>query len=714
MRSIPVVRLLAGAVLVFVAATSFDGALRSDVWYPLAAVTVVVATVVSALVSGLWRRRLAVPLAIQVPVAAVLVGGLAVGSLAPERWRRGLVDGPRLLLTGGLPAGDDRALLAVPIVLVAVAAVACAELTVRRAARVLVVVPPVFLLVCGFLANDGGAPARLWRVGGLVVLAAVVAVADDPNANRALRRNASRRRAPRLAAVGSIVAVSAVGIGCVALASPGQPERFTLRDHVAVPPIEQPLDNPMDLVPELLSEPGPRPVLRVAVSGPGIPTRARLGVLDRYDGERWTMLPDLVPAGASLPIPEEARSAPGQPATLDVEVVDLATGFLVAADRPVGIESDPDGLYIEPATGVLVDGSGRAPKRYVVTSRVEVRQASQADVVADDPEARRALVLPKGMPPEIRALARQIVPEGTPPADAAARISSILRSEYDVLAAGQPVRSGITTAHLRCFLVDVDGCGQVGTRDQFGTAYVLLARSVGLPTRLAIGFPLQRRGADGDFVVSSHDITVWPEVKFADAGWVPFQAVPDDATSTQVPQKAQPKQGEGAGERSQDPEGEDGDEPADALPVVDRTDDGSLLALVASAAAVLLVLFVPRSIRAVRRRRRCSGGAKQRVVGAWQEAVDRLAEAGDVPYRTATASEIVADAEALQGREAAVPLRRLADRVNRASYARRPPTDEDARRAWSDLAQYEAVTRREISTRRRIRNWFRVRPVATA
>ena len=53
---------------------------------------------------------------------------------------------------------------------------------------------------------------------------------------------------------------------------------------------------------------------------------------------------------------------------------------------------------------------------------------------------------------------------------------------------------------------------------QFASTYAVMARSLGIPSRVAVGFtPGDRR--DGVFHVQSHNAHAWPEIWLAGLGW---------------------------------------------------------------------------------------------------------------------------------------------------------------------------------------------------
>ena len=71
---------------------------------------------------------------------------------------------------------------------------------------------------------------------------------------------------------------------------------------------------------------------------------------------------------------------------------------------------------------------------------------------------------------------------------------------------------------------------RVGTSEQFATAFALLARNAGLPTRIVVGFRPGEPQDDGTMVVRGRDALAWPEVYFDRLGWVPFSPTPNDDT----------------------------------------------------------------------------------------------------------------------------------------------------------------------------------------
>ncbi|MEZ5320552.1 MAG: transglutaminase-like domain-containing protein [Microthrixaceae bacterium] len=62
-----------------------------------------------------------------------------------------------------------------------------------------------------------------------------------------------------------------------------------------------------------------------------------------------------------------------------------------------------------------------------------------------------------------------------------------------------------------------------GFCQQFTAAFTVLARSIGLPTRIAVGFKGATPGDDGWWHVKGADAHSWPEVAIDGVGWVAFE-----------------------------------------------------------------------------------------------------------------------------------------------------------------------------------------------
>ncbi|MDA8323147.1 MAG: transglutaminase domain-containing protein, partial [Actinomycetota bacterium] len=65
-----------------------------------------------------------------------------------------------------------------------------------------------------------------------------------------------------------------------------------------------------------------------------------------------------------------------------------------------------------------------------------------------------------------------------------------------------------------------------GYCQQFAFAMAVLARLVGIPSRIAIGYTAGTRQPDGRWLVTTADAHAWPELYFQNVGWIRFEPTP--------------------------------------------------------------------------------------------------------------------------------------------------------------------------------------------
>jgi hypothetical protein len=229
---------------------------------------------------------------------------------------------------------------------------------------------------------------------------------------------------------------------------------------------------------------------------------------------------------------------------------------------------------------------------------------------------------------------------------------------------------------------------------QFASTMALMARAVGIASRVAIGFTHGDRIADGTYEVTTFHAHAWPELYFDGIGWLTFEPTPRGDGQATLPAYTQNGRnsttlgGPGANptpepNASASPNALGGDTgKLNRLGASDKTTGapvapaskhsfptGVLLALVAAG----LLLIGPAIGRWLTRRRRWAAAETDaaRAHAAWQELADDARDLG-IPWRSADsprrAAERLVDTTDLV---TAVPaLQRLAAAEERARYAR--------------------------------------------
>ena len=64
----------------------------------------------------------------------------------------------------------------------------------------------------------------------------------------------------------------------------------------------------------------------------------------------------------------------------------------------------------------------------------------------------------------------------------------------------------------------------------FASTMAVMARQLGIPARVAVGFALGHT-VQGKQVVGLHELHAWPELYFQGSGWVPFEPTPGGPAS---------------------------------------------------------------------------------------------------------------------------------------------------------------------------------------
>jgi transglutaminase-like putative cysteine protease len=68
-----------------------------------------------------------------------------------------------------------------------------------------------------------------------------------------------------------------------------------------------------------------------------------------------------------------------------------------------------------------------------------------------------------------------------------------------------------------------------GYCQQFAFSMAVLARLVGIPSRVVVGYTSGTQQKDGSWLVRTHDAHEWPELYFAGSGWLRFEPTPSGA-----------------------------------------------------------------------------------------------------------------------------------------------------------------------------------------
>ncbi|GGQ60523.1 transglutaminase [Streptomyces pilosus] len=455
----------------------------------------------------------------------------------------------------------------------------------------------------------------------------------------------------------------------------------------------------------------------------------RIVSLDDFDGTTWK------PSKRSITTVPDNRFP--TPPGLGPDIVRTEVGTTISTADWYGqswlpMPYPPSGVSIrgkwryEPVGMTLVGDHGQDTRglSYEVRS-LDVRPTAEQLAAAPEPSPamrREYTELPDSLPALVGRTARDVTAGADSAYDQAVKLQEYFTLnggfEYDT-----QVDVGSGSEAIARFLRDKQGfCVH------YSFAMASMARSLGIPARVAVGFAPGTPQADGTIAVGLRDAHAWPELYFEGIGWTRFEPTPTrgsappytvpEAADSSVPDPARPSQAapeESSAAPSQSescsPERRRLDGCGSESPQValDSGGDGpKWYALLLWALAGLALLALPLSpvlwrlrTRAVRLggHGRSEADAAPYVLALWDELTDTAWDHGIPPDESLTprgaAARIVRLGRLDQG--AAASVHRVADAVEQILYAPRPRPvaglADEVRRVTAGLR--EGASRRE-------------------
>jgi transglutaminase-like putative cysteine protease len=475
-------------------------------------------------------------------------------------------------------------------------------------------------------------------------------------------------------------------------------------------------ENPIVDLKRDLVQPENVEVLRLTTTGER-PDYLKQVTLDVYDGTLWRTsdrpVPESQRVGEGLPVP------PGLLPDVDREAVEYQVEVSSALQSPwlplpypaqqVQTESG-DWRYDAPTLDVVSTDSTTQDLRYDVTS-LDVRPTPQqlAGTGAEPGRLSDLLALPADLDPRVVDLAREVTADAVDPYDRAVALQQWFRQEggfvYDLT-----VAEGNAQDDLLAFLAD-----RRGYCEQYAATMAIMARAVGIPARVAVGYLRGVQEQPGLWVVRAQDAHAWPELYFEGVGWLRFEPTPSARTGSapdytqaaaDVPSEPSPQQAEDGGSAAQAPPA------ARALAPLEEAVGGAAAGARPSSAPLLAVLAALTALAVmpwlagvlVRRRRWARAGDDPvlRAEAAWAQVQDTAWEVGlrrpDGATVRSTAADLAAAADLPSAQ--ASRLQAVAVATERARFA---PAAAPADALRSDA---DAVRAALLEPRSRRTRWF--------
>jgi transglutaminase-like putative cysteine protease len=259
----------------------------------------------------------------------------------------------------------------------------------------------------------------------------------------------------------------------------------------------------------------------------------KLASLDQFTGSVWKHRErdtKRLPSGNTIgPVFGLADTVPTTKITTSVEIDNMQSRWLPVPYPVQGVKGlngtwsyDPDDLTIG---GVNSSTQGQ---KYTATSLVLQPTAAQlksaGGFVPD--EVQRDLFLPTGLPTIIQSTAVAATAGAVSEYDKAVALQDYFRDNGFVYSTQTPLRQGYDGDGARVIARFLEV--KSGYCVHFASAMALMARTLGIPSRVAEGYlPGATNGGTannpGQYTVTSDDLHAWPELYFAGVGWVAFE-----------------------------------------------------------------------------------------------------------------------------------------------------------------------------------------------
>lgn len=460
----------------------------------------------------------------------------------------------------------------------------------------------------------------------------------------------------------------------------------------------------------------------------------RLTSLDRFDGRIWSSNGSYGSADGDL---DDGVPVASERVTFEQSfaISALAQIWLPAAYEPQIVDAAADLRYDEVSGTIIVDTDIPTSDNtdYRVTSALPIHDAAalataSTQVPAD--LADRYLDLPDDFPESVRTLAQEVTAGSSSAYEAARRLQDFFQDEftYDL-----DVGAGHGEQAIEQFVLEL----RRGYCEQFAGSFAAMARSIGIPARVAVGFtPGTNDEADPNlYRVRGEHAHAWPEVFLGEYGWVMFEPTPGRGAPfaeryTGVPEQ-QVSQGSGGAtattagvppstEAPEIPSAEDPgretvnpDELESGAGELDETVESPAnpwfgrIAWAAGLFVVTVALYLATvlGVTAIRRarRRRAATEPAQQVALAWDDSIGAVRRAG-VPVRDTLTQREAATRISTRLPDATEPIHALALAVQDATFAPSGPADDAGLGAFAHAGEIERIANESMTTKQRLRS----------
>jgi transglutaminase-like putative cysteine protease len=290
--------------------------------------------------------------------------------------------------------------------------------------------------------------------------------------------------------------------------------------------------NPLINLGQDLRQGDPAPVLTYTTSG-DTGEYLRLTTLDTFSGKQWEPTTTAINRAhtvsniASPPGLDTAVKATGVSTTIQIGD---ASGTWLPAPYPAVTISGLKGDWFWQSNTLTIRSADTSTQgeRYSVDSLDVEPSVQQLRAAPRDPGNPLAAV-PAGLDPVVAATAKRVVGSAKTDFDKAVALQNWFRGGTFTYSTKAPVAGGYDGSGLSVIVPFLKQ--KEGYCVHFATTMAVMARTLGIPSRVAVGFlPGTLTHAPGSttpvYKVTSSNLHAWPELYFQGVGWVRFEPTP--------------------------------------------------------------------------------------------------------------------------------------------------------------------------------------------
>ena len=294
------------------------------------------------------------------------------------------------------------------------------------------------------------------------------------------------------------------------------------------------LPDPLDQMNQLLREPHREVILAYHTNDSATPPYLQVYVLGRLSTSAWTLAPpsnDTVVGSGRLPaVPGLARTTPALTIRETITLAPTLSGgsnvlsYLPLPYAPRSVTVPGDWRVERNTLSIFTTTTALTGLRYTVSSS-DVEPSPQQLRLAPAPPAAEQGYLKVPQPfKQLLPLARRVTTGQATAYGRAVALQQWFTKPGNFTYALTPSLPPDASA-----LVNFVTKSRRGYCQQFAFAMAVMARLVGIPSRVVVGYTQGVYQGNGTWEVRASDAHAWPELYFAGAGWLRFEPTPTGA-----------------------------------------------------------------------------------------------------------------------------------------------------------------------------------------